>query len=82
MQGSIVTEPAPAHQCINAACGCNDLVSAGPCHEWCAAHGVELADVERGRAPIETCGCGHAICREQMAARGGRLTATPERGHA
>ena len=76
MSASIDPPPAPAHQCINAACGCNDLVSAGPCHEWCAANTVELADVEAGKASLATdCGCGHPLCDANRAARG-----TPERG--
>lgn len=74
--------PAPRHQCINANCGCNDLVSAGPCTEWCAAHGVELGDIERGKARVEPCECGHAVCNEQMPARRGGVPGTPERGAA
>ena len=69
--------PAPRHQCINAACGCNDLVSAGPCSEWCAAHTVELADALTGKVRRDTvrCECGHEICIENQRALG-----TPERG--
>jgi hypothetical protein len=76
MSASIDPPPAPAHQCINAACGCNDLVSAGPCAEWCSANTTELADVEGGRASLTAdCGCGHALCDGNRAARG-----TSERG--
>jgi hypothetical protein len=76
MSASIDPPPAPAHQCINAACGCNDLVSAGPCHEWCSANTVELADAESGKASLAAeCGCGHALCDANRAGRG-----TPERG--
>ena len=67
--------PAPAHQCLNVGCGCNDLVSAGPCSEWCSAHTVEAADVERGAGAPAGCGCGHATCRANPGATG-----TPERG--
>ncbi|GAC1579784.1 MAG: hypothetical protein NVS3B7_14000 [Candidatus Elarobacter sp.] len=68
--------PAPAHRCLNVSCGCNDLVSDGPCAEWCSAHTVEAADVERGRAtPQPTCGCGHETCAANRGTRG-----TPERG--
>jgi hypothetical protein len=71
MSASIDPPPAPAHQCINAACGCNDLVSAGPCSEWCAANTVELADVEAGKASLDVdCACTHAICRANRGARG------------
>jgi len=76
MSASIEPPPAPEHQCINAACGCNDLVSAGPCSEWCSANAVELADVERGQASLATdCSCGHQPCTQNRASRG-----TPERG--
>jgi len=76
MSASIDPPPAPAHQCINAACGCNDQVSAGPCSEWCSANTVELADVERGKAPMDAdCSCGHDICAANRRARG-----TAERG--
>ncbi len=76
MSASIEPPLAPAHQCINAACGCNDLVSAGPCHEWCGANTIEMADVERGSASLETsCACGHDVCAANRASRG-----TPERG--
>ncbi|HEV3087393.1 MAG TPA: hypothetical protein VGX96_09240 [Candidatus Elarobacter sp.] len=76
MSASIDPPPAPAHQCINATCGCNDLVSAGPCAEWCGEHTTELADVERGKASLSgTCGCGHATCDANRGSRG-----TPERG--
>jgi hypothetical protein len=76
MSASIDPPPAPAHQCINAACGCNDLVSAGPCAEWCSANTVELADAEAGKASLAAdCACGHALCAANRAGRG-----TPERG--
>jgi hypothetical protein len=76
MSASIDPPPAPAHQCINAACACNDLVSAGPCHEWCGANTTELADVHAGKASLTTdCGCCHALCDASRAARG-----TPKRG--
>ncbi|HEY0384176.1 MAG TPA: hypothetical protein VGC72_18450 [Candidatus Elarobacter sp.] len=76
MSASIDPPPAPAHQCINAACGCNDLVSAGPCSEWCSANTVELADVERGTIPLTSnCNCGHDICVANRGSRG-----TSERG--
>jgi hypothetical protein len=80
MNSSITPPPGPDHQCINANCGCNDLVSAGPCNLWCSEHGVELADLERGKASVESCSCGHAICAERMAARTGTVSATAERG--
>ncbi|HEY4440318.1 MAG TPA: hypothetical protein VGN14_07655 [Candidatus Elarobacter sp.] len=68
--------PAPRHQCLNVVCGCNDLVSAGTCSEWCAANTIELIDVERGRATMDApCDCGHALCLENRSVRG-----TPERG--
>jgi hypothetical protein len=55
--------PAPPHQCLNVLCGCDDLVSAGPCSEWCAAHTLEAAEVDRGVRPASLwCGCGHEIC--------------------
>jgi hypothetical protein len=74
---SSVIEPGsgPDHQCINAACGCNDQVSAGPCSEYCSANTVEASDLVRGDAALDPCGCGHARCRENEAGRG-----TPERG--
>jgi hypothetical protein len=76
MSASIEPPPAPQHQCLNVLCGCNDLVSAGTCSEWCAANTVEAADVERGKASSAgACGCGHATCAQNRAARG-----TPERG--
>lgn len=76
MSASTDPPPAPDHQCINAACGCNDLVSAGPCSEPCAANTVEMADVERGTASLTTaCNCGHALCAGNRATRG-----TPKRG--
>lgn len=76
MSASIDPPPAPAHQCLNALCGCNDLVSAGTCSEWCAANTVEVADVERGSAsPVGSCGCAHATCAQNAGARG-----TAERG--
>ena len=82
MQTTSSIEPpaGPDHQCINANCGCNDLVSAGPCNLWCSEHGVEAADVQRGRSGIEACECGHDACRERMAARTGTPSSTPERG--
>jgi len=76
MSASIEPPPGPAHQCINVACGCNDMVSAGPCSEWCSANTVEAADVERGKAaPAAGCECGHETCRTNAGSRG-----TPERG--
>jgi len=76
MSAAIDPPPAPRHQCINAACGCNDLISAGPCTEWCAANTDELADVESGKASLGAgCACGHATCGANRATRG-----TPERG--
>jgi hypothetical protein len=76
MSASIDPPPAPAHQCINAACGCNDLVSAGPCSEFCSANTVELADVERGKASLSAdCNCGHDLCSANRGSRG-----TPDRG--
>ncbi len=77
MSASIDPPPAPAHQCLNVSCGCNDLVSAGPCSEWCSAHTTEAADVERGKDSLSAnCGCGHEAC---LANRGG-ARGTPERG--
>lgn len=76
MNASIEPPPAPQHQCLNVSCGCNDLVSAGTCSEWCAANTVELADVERGKeSPSAACGCAHATCAQNPGVRG-----TPERG--
>jgi hypothetical protein len=76
MTASAQPYPGPAHQCINMSCGCNDLVSAGPCSEWCSAHTVEAADVARGRAtPEVACSCGHELCRTNRTQRG-----TAERG--
>jgi hypothetical protein len=69
--------PAPRHQCLNMACGCNDLVSAGPCSEWCAAHTIELVDVEQGKVRPTDCLCGHDVCIQNSIVRG-----TPERGMA
>ncbi len=80
MQTSIEPPAGPDHQCINANCGCNDLVSGGPCDLWCSEHGVEAADVQKGRAGVDACACGHEPCRERMAARTGTLSATAERG--
>lgn len=75
MRPSIDPGPARAHQCLNMLCGCNDLVSAGPCSEWCSANTVEAADLERGKRPASLiCGCGHEICAVN------RLRGTPERG--
>jgi hypothetical protein len=76
MSASIDPPPAPRHQCLNVLCGCNDLISAGPCSEWCAANTVEAADVERGKAsPAGECACNHDTCIRSRAVRG-----TPERG--
>ena len=73
---SVEPSRGPAHQCLNMSCGCNDLVSAGPCSEWCSAHTVEAADVAKGDATIEvTCGCGQDACRANSSLRG-----KPERG--
>jgi hypothetical protein len=73
-----VTPPAaPDHQCINASCGCNDLVSAGGCSEWCTGHTTELADLERGKDQVGKCGCHHQTCIQN---RGAVLAGTPERG--
>ncbi len=69
--------PAPDHQCINVSCGCNDLVSAGACSEWCMANTTELADVERGKDAVAPCDCGHATCKANA---GAVLAGTPERG--
>lgn len=71
---------APRHRCINAACGCTDLVSAGPCSEWCSANGIELTDAMKGQ-PLPSCGCGHQLCAENMPARQGVVPAS-ERGYA
>jgi len=68
--------PAPDHHCINAGCGCNDLVSAGPCSEWCSAHTTELGDLQKGKDSLDPCGCGHATCTEKTAV----LVGTPKRG--
>lgn len=73
----VTPPPAPAHQCINASCGCNDLISAGTCSEWCMANTTELADVERGKADIGRCGCGHDTCLTNKGAVG---AGTPQRG--
>jgi len=62
--------PPPRHQCLNMACGCSDQVSAGPCSEWCAAHTIELADVERGKVRRTECLCGHDLCIENLVAQG------------
>jgi hypothetical protein len=67
---------APDHQCINASCGCNDLVSAGACSEWCMGNTTELSDVQRGKDALSACNCGHETCRQQAGAGAG----TPERG--
>ncbi len=76
MSASIEPPPAPQHQCLNVICGCNDLVSGGTCSEWCAAHTVEAADIERGKAsPVGECDCGHPTCATGRGPRG-----TPERG--
>lgn len=76
MSASIDPPRAPAHQCINAACGCNDLVSAGPCSEFCSANTVELANVERGKGSLSAdCNCAHDVCAANRSTRG-----TPERG--
>jgi hypothetical protein len=71
-----VTPPsAPQHQCINAACNCNDLVSAGACTEWCMANAVEAGAVATGKARATECRCGHDTCRMVAATPG-----TPQRG--
>ena len=76
MTASAVPPPGPAHQCLNVSCGCNDLVSAGPCSEWCSAHTTEAADVQTGKATLSAnCNCGHQVCASNRASRG-----TPERG--
>jgi hypothetical protein len=73
-----ITPPAaPDHQCINASCGCNDLVSAGACTEWCMGHTTELADLQRGKDAVQACECGHQTC---LANRGAAHAGTPERG--
>ena len=77
---SVDPPPGPDHQCLNANCGCNDLVSAGPCNLWCSEHGIEAAALERGAATVEPCACGHDICGERMAARTGSISASAERG--
>ena len=69
---------APRHQCINASCGCNDLVSAGACAEWCMANTVEAGDVASGKAQPAVCNCRHETCIVNGAPAGG----TPERGMA
>jgi hypothetical protein len=68
---------APDHQCINVSCGCNDLVSAGACSEWCMGHTTELADVERGKAALTDCTCGHQTCVDNHAPS---APGTPQRG--
>jgi hypothetical protein len=75
--GDATPPAAPDHQCINVSCGCNDLVSAGACSEWCMGHTTELADVERGKAELVACSCGHATC---VATRGASAPGTPQRG--
>ncbi|MGD0475039.1 MAG: hypothetical protein ABSB70_17745 [Candidatus Velthaea sp.] len=75
--GDATPPPAPDHQCINVSCGCNDLVSAGACSEWCMGHTTELADVERGKAAPGECNCGHGTCLNRFAAAG---SGTPQRG--
>lgn len=75
MTASAQPTPGPAHQCINVSCGCNDLVTAGPCSEWCSAHTTEAKDVIKGEATTEACGCGHDVCARNRSTRG-----TPERG--
>ena len=78
----VTPPPQPRHQCVNASCGCNDLISAGTCSEWCMAHTVEYADVLKNRAALEPCGCAHATCLDHMPARIGSPTEAPGRGHA
>jgi len=73
----ITPPPAPRHHCINASCGCSDLVSAGACGEWCMANTVELADVSSGKAQAAACGCAHPACAANSGAAAG---GTPERG--
>jgi hypothetical protein len=76
MSASFDPGPAPRHQCLNMLCGCNDLVSAGPCGEWCSVHTVEAADLGGGALPASAaCGCGHETCARNPTVRG-----TPERG--
>jgi hypothetical protein len=56
---------APRHACLNVYCGCNDGVTAGPCSEWCAANGTEVAQVHTD-APVTvdgSCRCGHETCK-------------------
>jgi hypothetical protein len=73
-----ITPPAaPDHQCINASCGCNDLVSAGGCSQWCTAHTTELADLQQGKAEAGPCECGHGTC---LGNRGAVGAGTPQRG--
>jgi len=70
MSASTEPPPAPRHQCLNVLCGCNDLVSAGTCSEWCAANTVEASDVELGKAsPAGACACNHDTCIRNRAAR-------------
>jgi hypothetical protein len=73
----ITPPPGPDHQCINASCGCNDLVTAGGCAEWCMEHTTEAGDLKRGKSSIEDCKCGHATCINSRPAPG-----TAERGMA
>jgi len=68
---------APDHQCINVSCGCNDLVSAGTCSEWCMANTTELADIKKGKDTVGPCDCGHAVCTENQ---GAVSAGTPQRG--
>ncbi len=67
---------APAHACINANCGCDDLNSAGPCSEWCSAHAVERMDLESGKAHAAECSCGHALCAQGCAGRTAGMAAS------
>lgn len=71
--------PAPQHHCINANCGCDDLVSAGTCSEWCAENTVELVEIERGE-PFSPCACGHDVCYAKMPVRIGGIVSFAERG--
>ena len=80
MSASIDPPPAPAHQCINASCGCNDLVSAGPCHEWCSANTTELADVERGAAAHRDHATLALLATKREPLRLGEHLALPETG--
>jgi hypothetical protein len=58
------------------ACGCNDLVTAGMCSEWCSAHTTEAAAIAHGESsPDASCNCAHETCRRNRSERG-----TPERG--